>query len=441
MSTERPWRAILEGAARERALAVVDAVAADLLRPPAAWIPAETAEPFRRRRGASLARGAAGLAVFYGYLACAGRRPADRNPLVVAETFLDIAGDVLAELSMPPSLYGGFGGVAWAGEHLRRLVEDEADPEADPEDDPNDELDAALARALETAPGFDLWNGVVGLGVYALERLPRPSARELAGKVVRCLGERAERSATGASWRTLPAALPDRLRAVYPRGFDHLGLAHGLAGVIVFLARTVRAGIAVEASRPLLAAAVARLLANRREPRDATEGLYPSRLAADGTPVGRISAWCQGDPGIAVAFCLAGHLADEPAWTAEGLTVARHAAARLDDPAAVVDAGLCHGAAGLGHLFHRLARMTGDATLAAAARSWLERALEHRRADGEPGHGPGGFAAWGYGPDGDLCHLHDPGLIQGSAGVALALLAGATDVEPAWDRMMLLSAG
>jgi hypothetical protein len=32
-----------------------------------------------------------------------------------------------------------------------------------------------------------------------------------------------------------------------------------------------------------------------------------------------------------------------------------------------------------------------------------------------------------------------PGLLDGAPGAALVLLAAATDVEPAWDRVFLLS--
>src|SRR5712692_6145954 len=33
----------------------------------------------------------------------------------------------------------------------------------------------------------------------------------------------------------------------------------------------------------------------------------------------------------------------------------------------------------------------------------------------------------------------DPGILTGAAGIALALLAATTSIEPEWDRMLLLS--
>jgi len=32
-----------------------------------------------------------------------------------------------------------------------------------------------------------------------------------------------------------------------------------------------------------------------------------------------------------------------------------------------------------------------------------------------------------------------PGILEGAAGIALALLAATTPIEPEWDRMLLLS--
>ena len=46
--------------------------------------------------------------------------------------------------------------------------------------------------------------------------------------------------------------------------------------------------------------------------------------------------------------------------------------------AGVADACLCHGAAGLGHIFHRIFLWTGDPALEDAARRWLGHALEMR---------------------------------------------------------------
>ena len=101
----------------------------------------------------------------------------------------------------------------------------------------------------------------------------------------------------------------------------------------------------------------------------------------------------------------------------------------------VTDAGLCHGAAGLGHLFNRLYQATDDETLAEAARFWFRYTLELRR----PGEGVAGFPSWRSNRDGGMSWQADAGFLTGASGVALALLGAVTTLEPSWDRVLLSS--
>src|SRR5262249_17462663 len=105
------------------------------------------------------------------------------------------------------------------------------------------------------------------------------------------------------------------------------------------------------------------------------------------------------------------------------------------EDAGVKDATLCHGAAGLGHIFNRLYQATSDETLGGAARFWFERTLALRR----PGRGVGGFSAVAITESGRGKEVVDAGRVTGGAGIALALLAATTSIEPEWDRILLLS--
>jgi hypothetical protein len=146
-------------------------------------------------------------------------------------------------------------------------------------------------------------------------------------------------------------------------------------------------------------------------------------------------AWCYGDLGLAVALLGAARCVGEADWERAALAVARRAVCRASEQSGVVDAGLCHGAAGVGHLFNRLFQATGEECFAEASRFWLERTLAMR----QPGRGIAGYLSWSPGEDGALTWLAEPGLLTGAAGIALALLAAATPIEPAWDRMLLAS--
>lgn len=344
---------------------------------------------------------------------------------------MDDARAVLATADTTPSLYVGFTGVAWATAHLAGHTVD-----SDSEDDPNEDIDDALNGYLTRSPwadDFDLVSGLVGLGVYALERLPRPGARAMLERVIDRLHESSERTSQGITWHTSPDLLPPWQRERFPTGHYNLGLAHGVPGAIALLGHACAAGFAERKARTILSGAVPWLLAQRLPPGSAA--MFPSATAPGIDRAPARSAWCYGDPGIATALLAAARGAGEIAWEHEAVALARRAADRPPDETRVVDAGLCHGAAGLGHVFNRMHQSTGDPRLAEAARSWFERTLNMRR----PGEGVGGFCAWQVADEGPEGWVADPGLLTGAAGIGLALLAAITPIEPAWDRMLLLS--
>jgi hypothetical protein len=417
----RSWHPLLEGSAAAQAEQALREIATSLTLPEHA---------FRTGREASVAGGVAGQALFYSYLHLHTSDPAAADRAV---ELLDRAAEELAGTPMPPSLYSGFPGIAWTMEHLRgRLFEDEEDEE----DDPVGEIDEALLPPLKRSPWvgeYDLIGGLAGLGVYALERLPRPSAAALLEQIVDRLAELADILDEGTAWFTPVERLPEWQRELHPRGIYNLGVAHGLPGVLPVLAGACAAGVAVERARPLLDSSVSWLLARRHGPEIGScfgttyapwEPVAPSRLA-----------WCYGDPGIAAALLAAARAVGEPEWERQAIDTALACAARDESTSLIRDTGLCHGAAGLGHLFNRLYQETGEERIGQAARFWLEKTLAMRA----PGEGVAGFRAWEANPGGQPGWRADAGFLEGAAGIGLALLGAVSDVEPAWDRMLLVS--
>jgi hypothetical protein len=364
-----------------------------------------------------LNRGQAGLALFFSYLE---RSLADADAGERAQHHLDMAVAELAEQpAVDASLYHGFAGVAWVAEHL-------AGGETSREDeDPNVEIDAALLAMLRRSPWrgeFDLLGGLVGWGVYALERLPRPSAAALLPLVVARLAECAERGAHGIAWRHPASIVPE------PELAD-LGMAHGAGGAIGLLARMVEEGAAGPEAAALLAAAADGAVHRLHHENDENDENEENADAhAD-------LAWCAGDAGLSIALLAAGRACRREDWEQAARRLAAAAAARYPEDPGGFDPALCHGTAGLSHLFHRLYRATGDPALLAAAHRWLDRTLARRRS----GAGLGGYLCRGRQAGGGFGWIADPGFLGGAAGIGLALLAAATPVEPEWDRLLLLS--
>jgi hypothetical protein len=206
-------------------------------------------------------------------------------------------------------------------------------------------------------------------------------------------------------------------------------------GVIALLARYLDAGIEVEPARELLEGAVAFLLAAEVARED---GRYPAWQPGgpDGPDRGDHDrertrlAWCYNDLGVAIALLSAAFATGTPRWRAEALALARACACRSVGDAGIVDTALCHGAFGAAHLFNRLAHATGDALFTAAAERWLDHGTEMR------GERPiAGFPTF---TPREQAWIADASMVSGASGIALALHSMITEVEPAWDRMMLI---
>jgi hypothetical protein len=349
----------------------------------------------------SLARGHTGIALVHHVLD--GLLP-ERGHARRAQRAFDRAIDDLSRTTVGDSLFHGFTGVGWTALLIGRS-------------DANDEIDAALATRLSASPWrdrFGVSDGLAGMGVYALER----GAPTLVARVLDRLEESSERRRPGIAWRSRREWVPGAPRA--PEW--SLGVAHGTPGVIAVLARIVARSQGDERRRALrlLDGAVRWLLAHERR-----DGGFA--IAVGRTRRARL-AWCYGEAGVASALQLAAITVGERRWAEAALRIGRAAAARSFADSGVLDGGLCHGAAGLMHLFHRLYQRSGDERFAAAARAWLDQLLALRRADGF-----GGFAA--------LATDHwvaDPGLLFGAGGVALAL-AALLGGDASWDRAFALS--
>jgi lantibiotic biosynthesis protein len=383
----------------------------------------------RRRQPASgdrsLAEGEAGVAIAHAALARvwpnSGHEEAARRSLAYAREGLSSG--------VWPGLLEGYTGIAWAAQVLAREGLAPAAPGI------HDAVADALLRHLRRRQWigqFDLVSGLVGFGVYALERLPCPVAADIIERIVRRLAEAAERQPEGSTWRWCPDVAPRRSWLNAPPAWN-LGLAHGVPGVIAFLGRACGAGVATCRARPLLRHAVSWLLARELTPPSVS--CFAREASADGVAKPARLAWCYGDAGVAAALLVAGVDAGEPAWVVHALRIARKAAARRPATAGVVDASLCHGAAGLGHIFHRMYLHSGEPTFARAARRWFRRCLSMRE-----GRRFGGFYEVVRGRSGTLVRTASAGFVTGAAGVAAALAAALIGADAAaWDRCLLLS--
>lgn len=321
-------------------------------------------------------------------------------------------------------LYGGWTGLGWLTTHL----DAEADFVAH-------YVDRLLTRAVADWPsgfGYDLIGGLVGIGVYFVERLPSEPAKRGLRLILDALERTAVETAAGATWFTAPESLPAWQRKLAPRGYYNLGVAHGVPGVCWLLGKLCSVDVGADRATSLLRASLRWVRSHQPDP-DLPS--LPSWIALGSEPVPNSRmAWCYGPLGASAVALEAAKTIDDAESEEWARTLALACARVPPDKAHIRDAGLCHGAAGNAQIFLRLYRNEGHPTFRQATKVWLKETLAYRR----PGDGIGGYRMWGD-VNGRQAWVDDTSFLTGSAGVGLAMLAGVTSFEPKWDRLLLLS--
>ncbi|MFD5319199.1 lanthionine synthetase C family protein [Streptomyces sp. NPDC127098] len=302
-------------------------------------------------------------------------------------------------------------------------------------------LDAAHRRIntghLPRLAEFDAIRGLTGYGAYLLRRdSGSPIVRAVLDYCVRLTEPITHHGEILPGWwtETGPSGRPD---GRFPGGHANMGMAHGIGGVLALLALAARKGVLVDRHH----AALRTILAWTDNWREETSSgpAWPYWLTRGELCNGRLvpsaprrPTWCYGTAGLARAHQLAAIALGD---TARQIDAENALVAALTDPGqlrATTDNGLCHGFAGLAHLATRTADDAHPATVdrLRATIPALMAAVHPPGAD--PTHTAAALVR---------DEAQGPGLLDGAAGTALALLAPAIAAPPlsAWDTCLLIA--
>lgn len=405
------------------ALSTADQLARELADPSAVW-------PGGRPDGGrawpqSLAGGASGIALLHIERARTGRGDWD-----TAHTWLAMAVQGEVSAAANANLYFGAPALAFithraasASSRYLRVLE---------------RLDAAtcivtrtrLAQAhqridrTERPPmeEFDLIRGLSGLGAYHLSRHPHHEiTRDVMAYLVRLTESLPDPARLPPWWMNVaPTGAP---HADYPSGHGNFGLSHGIGSALSVLSLALLRDLAV----PGTIDAVERICAWTDQWRQGDESApwWPGYISMQQATDNHVHSdlrprpsWCYGVSGTARAQQLAGLALRDPVR----VQLAENAIlATLRDPLQLdklPEVGLCHGLAGLLHAAWRMATETGNSEITAELPRLADRLITAL----------------------DLVD-HDPELLDGAAGAALALHTLGTDSAPAphWDTFLTLA--
>ncbi|AVH54550.1 MULTISPECIES: lanthionine synthetase C family protein [Streptomyces] len=269
---------------------------------------------------------------------------------------------------------------------------------------------------------FDLIQGLSGLGAYHLSRQPHHEiTRDVLSYLVRLTEPLPDPADLPPWWMNVaPTGAPS---TDYPQGHGNFGLSHGIGSTLSVLSLALLHGLAV----PGMADAAERICAWTDQWRQWDEngpwwpGLISMQQATDGhvhPDLRPQPSWCYGISGTARAQQLAGLALRDPTrvQAAENAILAT-----LRDPHQLdklPEVGLCHGTAGLLHAAWRMATETGNTEITAELPRLADRLITALDQND-----------------------HDPELLDGAAGAALALHTLGTGSAPAphWDTFLALA--
>jgi len=280
-----------------------------------------------------------------------------------------------------------------------------------------------------TLADYDLLFGRVGLGVYLFFRKQDPEALQLLHLLQRSLSEIAFSSPTGLPFFLSPAQVIDRDRTRYPDGYTILGIAHGVAGVLLFLALLHREGLQTPEATTTLERLAHWLASQAMDEGEETtwpaffSPLQPREAYAH-------DSWCYGPPGIAWALWQAGQVLGVPSLQAKALLTLHAVCSRREQQWGLHQAGLCHGTGGLLHLLRCFQQVSPQDALLNETIAFFHQKVR-QSFDAQTLFG------WK-----DVRSAHEvwdnPGFLSGASGTLLALLAAELGAPTIWSSFLLL---
>ena len=206
----------------------------------------------------------------------------------------------------------------------------------------------------------------------------------------------------------------------------NLSLSHGLAGIFFFMRKICT----LDTVLPLLRDSV-RFIINQQQDQTIYNVCSPTIVSEILNYRKSRFVWCNGDLGTAYSFMSASNILNNNEYRDIDLKVLLHCTQRNDIKKDFVqDAGVCHGSAGIAHIFNRVYQTTGDDDFKEAALYWLDDCINKSCFN----DGLAGYKVWRK-----YVWITIKGILEGIAGIGLVLLAAISDIEPDWDECLLLS--
>jgi lantibiotic biosynthesis protein len=369
----------------------------------------------------SLLSGNSGIAVFLAYV---NQRYNDPDLNSEMENALSKSLEAFGNEDSTYTFGNGFSGICWGLSHLVKQKIVEAEVSSIFED-----IHPLLISTSESDMKinfFDFLHGGLGAGIYFLDHVSDPIAKAHISSSILHLHHHAVINEGDIMW----ANLHYRLNNESKNTEYNLGLSHGIPSIIWFLTKCYEQKIEKEKCQFLINGALQWIMKQKLS--DTANSKYPIAIEGSASLKNSRLGWCYGDLGIASVLWQAGKALENDVYKNEAVNIMLHASTRRDlSENGITDAGLCHGTSGIAHIFNRFYRETKNPVFKETAAYWIEETLKMAHHD----DGLAGYKFW----DGKKSWVNSEGLLEGIAGIGLALYSHLSEEESHWDRCLLLS--
>jgi hypothetical protein len=272
---------------------------------------------------------------------------------------------------------------------------------------------------------YDIIHGISGIGSYILENLSLPHFMECAQKITIALISLCQPIVIDGyqvpGWYLAPNDFLN-VRNNDLKGNFNLGLAHGVPGILAFLSDAYLRGVVVDGQKEMMIMISAWIRKKSYLGKGTIRWPYSvsfeEEIKEKTNAKGCKDAWCYGAPGISRTLFIAGKALEDEELKSFAGAAFRDIFSRSREEWQLPGPMLCHGIAGLLMITFEMSKEIGCEDLSLRVNELHQILLGFYNPKA-----PFGFKDIEQCRDGGITEVSKTGFLEGSAGVALALLS------------------
>ncbi|MCD8046948.1 MAG: lanthionine synthetase C family protein [Clostridiales bacterium] len=350
------------------------------------------------------------------------------NSINKSENLFSSIEDELMDLDIDPYFILSLSGFSWLMLHLYEKGDLDIIPEEYFSD--VDALPSQSMLDMLSKDKYELMYGSTNIANFFYNRYRLSNNNTIhIDKYLSLLYEQGEKVGNTISWKSLIK----RTEYSQEEYAYNLGMAHGIPALLMYFSNLKKSGYASTILDELLSKTI-NYLFDCEQDKSVFNSYYSGARFKDNSvkEMSRLG-WCYGDLIVGYSLYHASKYLEEPSLRTynKGMQILLDSCNRKEyNQTLISDSCLCHGTAGVALIYDRMYKETSIEIFKDTALYWYEKTiLSYNKKY------PGGYNIY----KGNNVYGADYSLLNGIAGIGLALISAISPIEPKWDNVLLLS--